>query len=96
VKIVSLFSIEKNHSLHSYIEDKKNKSKAISNADYLFLSSSIDEITHLFGSKDQYIYRSRKSPFSEMRSYLREFSISGYESEEQASTILDLVTRKQK
>jgi AAA+ superfamily predicted ATPase len=92
VKIVSLFSIEKNHSLHSYIEDKKNKIKAISNADYLFLSSSIDEITHLFGSKDQYIYRSRKSPFSEMRSYLREFSISGYESEEQASTILDLVT----
>ncbi len=92
MKIVSLFSIEKNHSLHSYIEDKKNKIKAISNADYLFLSSSIDEITHLFGSKDQYIYRSRKSPFSEMRSYLREFSISGYESEEQASTILDLVT----
>ena len=92
MKIVSLFSIEKNHSLHSYIEDKKNKIKTISNADYLFLSPSIDEITHLFGSKDQYIHRSRKSPFSEMRSYLREFSISGYESEEQASTILDLVT----
>lgn len=92
MKIVSLFAIEKNQDLYSYIENKKNKIKSISNADYLFVSSSIGEITHLLGSNNQYVSRSRKSPFSEMRSCLREFSISGYESEEQASTILDLLT----
>ena len=92
MRIISLFSIEKNPVLYSYIENKIHKIKTTSNTNYLLLSSSLEEIKYLIENNNQYTCKSRKSPFSELRSCLREFSVSGHTSEEQAGAILDVLT----
>lgn len=94
VKIVSLFPHTNNTNLVHFIEEKVNSQIDKNKYTHLFLASSINEVEILIRGGTKLSLMSRKSPYSDIRSDLREFSVSGYSSQQEGNKILQAITSK--
>jgi AAA+ superfamily predicted ATPase len=93
MKLTSLFPADKSSNINQFTINAFNV--LTFNPDEIkFLYISPQKIENTAKDKIPYPLKSRKSCFSEKRSYLREFIISGYMSEKQASDILDALTKE--
>jgi AAA+ superfamily predicted ATPase len=91
MNLISLFPKDKSSEISQFVTKSFSTLQLDTNI-HVCISPEKIEVTDK--NQDQYLLKSRKSCFSEKSSSLRNFFISGYTSEKQASDILDALTNE--
>lgn len=94
LKVISLFPPKDSTNLVSFVGEKIDYHIDTNKYTHLFIAPSIEEVEILVRGGTKLSLMSRKSPYSDIRSHLREFSVSGYSSQEEGHNILQALSSK--